>query len=116
MSTPIEEAVKLYLTFLVLLNLETYVKLCLEHCTHLALAHKTAKVAHTCCGGGGGGGGGRGGGGGGGRGGGGVTHAALARKSLLGKVTVWKSHCSEKSLFGNSQIGNGMALTEERSF
>ena len=67
---------------------------------------KQQKVARTC-----------------GEGGGEGGYTALAsgnRTSLFGKVTVWKSHCleshcSEKSLFGNSQIGNGMALTGHRT-
>ena len=38
------------------------------------------------------------------------------RKFMFIKVTVWKSSCLEKSLFGNSQIVNGMALTGHRRY
>ena len=37
-----------------------------------------------------------------------ILHNVGYRKFMFVKVTVWKSSCLEKSLFGISQIGNGM--------
>ena len=45
-----------------------------------------------------------------------ILHKVHYRKFVkVTKVAVWNSSCLEKSLFGNSQIGNGMALTGHRT-